>query len=103
MRFAHFEMFASIPQNNVCDHVFESYPNLAERTGESRSGPLIDCQFLQVGLNIYIRTHARNLIFAILNAHASSFQSRSLIFAIFDNNIGLYGMCILTVRDVFDK
>ena len=45
-----------------------------------------------------IRTHARNLIFAILDAPASSFQSRSLIFAILDNNIH---MCILTVRDVF--
>ena len=38
-----------------------------------------------------IRTHARNLIFAILDAPASSFQSRSLIFAIFHNdNIGVY-------------
>ena len=37
-----------------------------------------------------IRTHARNLIFAILDAPASSFQSRSLMFAILDNNIGLY-------------
>ena len=39
-------------------------------------------------MSINIRTHARNLIFAILDAPASSFQSRSLMFAIFD--IGLY-------------
>ena len=45
-----------------------------------------------------IRTHARNLIFAMFDAPASSFQSQNLILAILSSC-----MCKLTVRNVFDK